>query len=102
MGKDVHVSRMKFYHDASLDIESIMYHVVSSETGIPVQRLMGLVETDDGLKFQVRWSCLSQSDDTLDHLVRVYEDLPNLFEKLLKRKNTPAEHVNKARTVLRL
>eukprot|EP00171_Calliarthron_tuberculosum_P004016 IDg4016t1 len=51
--EDVHVSRLKFYHDPSLDTEAVMAHVVSSETGMPVQRLMRLVESSDGLMVQV-------------------------------------------------
>lgn len=53
--EDIHGSRLKFFHDPSLDKEAIMSHVVSSETGMPVQRLMRLVEADTGLMVQVRW-----------------------------------------------
>ena len=37
---DVHASRLKFNHDADLDAAAIMSHVLSSETGMPVARLL--------------------------------------------------------------
>lgn len=55
MVKEVHGTRLKFHHDPSLDAEAIMPNVVSSETGMPVQRLMRLVENEEGLFVQVLW-----------------------------------------------
>lgn len=50
---DVRDSRWKFYHDSSLETEAIMSDVVASEAGMPVQRLMCLVDSDDGVMVQV-------------------------------------------------
>lgn len=100
--EDIHGSRLKFYHDASLDTNAIMSHVLSSETGMVVQRLLELVESPDGLKVRIRWKGLPASEDTEEPIKNVYEDVPVLLEKLLKRKNTPAHLADKARRVLGL
>lgn len=100
--EDVHCTRLKFYHDPSLDTEAIMSHVISSETGMPVQRLMRLVDSDDGIMVQVRWRGLPESEDTLEPVQKVFEDVPQLLEKLFRRKNTPASLVSKARHALAL
>ena len=99
---DIHGSRLKYYHDPSLDAEAILPHVISSETGMVVQRLLGLVEADDGLKVRIRWKGLPESEDTEEPLQNVYEDVPALLEKLLNRKNTPVDLADKARRALDL
>lgn len=47
--EDVHATKLKFYHEASLNAEAIMPHVLSSETGMEVQRLLRLHKTGSGL-----------------------------------------------------
>lgn len=100
--QEVHGTRLKFYRDSSLNTEAVMSHVVASETGMPVQRLMRLVDTDDGLMVQVRWRGLPDSEDTLEPASKVYEDVPQLFRKLLGRQSAPVDLVAKARRALRL
>lgn len=99
---DVHVSRLKFYHDSSLDTKAILSHLISSETGMVVQRLMSLVDYEDELKVCVRWKGLSPSEDTEEPVENIYQDVPDLFKKLLERKNTPPHLVAKAKRILRL
>lgn len=94
--EDVHCTRLKFYHDPSLDTEAIMSHAISSETGMPVQRLMQLVDTDDGIMVQVRWRGLPPSGDTFEPLAAIYDDVPTLLRKLLQRRNTPGDLKRKA------
>ncbi len=48
-------SRLLFYSGKHLDTEAILPHVLYSETGMPVSRLMGLEEHDDGIYVLVRW-----------------------------------------------
>lgn len=67
-----------------------MSHVVSSETGMVVQRLMKLSKGDGKLMIHVRWRSLPESKDTLEPLHQVYDDVPTLLLKLIARKNTPA------------
>ena len=67
-----------------------------------VQRLLGLVETDDGLKVSIRWKGLPETEDTVEPLQQVYEDVPGLLVKLLNRKNLPTHLADKARLALRL
>ena len=51
---DVHGSRLKFYSDRDLNKPAIMPHVVHSETGMEVARLMSIIERDGDLFVQVR------------------------------------------------
>lgn len=80
-----------------------MPHVLQSETGMPVSRLMRLVEEPDGIKVQVRWKAdLPNAEDTLEPLANVYEDVPKMLLSLLGRKNTVPELAQNARTALAL
>ena len=69
---------------------------------MPVQRPMILVEENGILYVQVRWFGLNPSEDTLEKLERVYEDAPQLVEKLLVRKSTPKTLASKAKSLLKL
>ena len=100
--ESVHGTRLKFYADSSLDTDAILSHAVSSETGMAVQRLMELIDDTDGLKVRVRWKGLGESEDSLEPLQHVYEDVPELLKKLLTRKSTPASIADKARRALTL
>lgn len=99
---EVHGTRLKFYHDASLDQNGIMSDVVSSETGMPVSRLLNLVETKECLLVHVRWKGLGKEEDTLEPLDRIYKDMPVLLKRLLLRKRTPKKLAEKARKLLGL
>lgn len=66
----------------------ILSHFLASETGITVSRVLSLDDTADGLIVSVSWKGMEASEDTLDPLEQVYEDVPNILGKLLKRKNT--------------
>lgn len=79
-----------------------MSHVISSETGMPVARLLKLVKVNDDLKVQVRWKGLSPQGDTLEPLRNVYEDVPQMCDRLLNRKNTPDNLAQEARDTLGL
>lgn len=98
----IHGSRLKYYRDSSLDEMVIMSHVLSSETGMPVARLLKLVKVDDVLNVQVRWKGLSPQEDTFEPLQNVFEDVPNMLDRLLKRKNTPQDLAIEARDALDL
>lgn len=100
--EELHASRLKFYHDPTLNTDVIMSHVIQSETGMTVQRLMGLEEHSDGLYVVVRWKGLPDSDDTLEPIAKVHEDVPAMLERLFQRKNTPRDLVEKARNILAL
>lgn len=64
----------------------IICNVLPSKTGMPVARLMKLVDDNRTLKLHVRWKGLSLSDDTLELLARVKDDVPQLVLKSLDRK----------------
>lgn len=61
LAEDVHGCGLKFYHDCLLETAAIMSHVLSSVTGMLVQRLLRIVDTGDGVKVQVRWLGQSRS-----------------------------------------
>jgi len=100
--EEAHGSRLKFYRDAELDTKVIMSHVLSSETGMPVARLLKLTDEPDGMKVIVRWKGLPHSEDSAESLEHVYEDVPQMLLRLLQRKNTPAPLAEKARRILAL
>lgn len=50
---EAHSTRVKFYPDESLNDSDIISHVLTSETGTTVQRLMRLVEESGGFNVQV-------------------------------------------------
>lgn len=98
--QDVHASMLKFYSDSLLDEKAILSHVLQSETGMVVARLMGLEESPEGLLVQVRWKGLPASEDTYETLERIRQDVPQMLERLLTRKNVPNSLVTKARSDL--
>ena len=99
---DAHVTRLKHYTDSSLDERAIIEHAIQSEHGMPVARLLKLVKNDSGIGVLVRWKGLSSSEDTVEPLQQVFEDVPALLQKLLTRQNTPSELASEARAELRL
>lgn len=86
--EEVHATRLKFYHDQSLDVEAVMPHGLSSRTGMKVQLMMRPFESEEYLIVQVRWRDLSPSEGAEEPLHNVYKDVPDLLRKLLRRKNT--------------
>lgn len=100
--ESIHATRLKYYSDSALDTKAIMSHVVNSEMGMPVARLMRFVESEDGIKIQVRWKGLSPQEDTLEPLQNVFEDVPQMFHKLLQRSATPKRIAEKVRQSLNL
>lgn len=92
----VHGTRLKYYNDESLDTTAILPHVLSSETGMTLSRLLKLMEQNDELFVVVRWKGLSSEEDTMEALKRVYEDVPQLLLKSPSRNNTPSPLREKA------
>lgn len=72
-----------------------MSHVVLSKKGMSVHRLVCLLESEDGLVVEVRWSGSPDSEDTFEPFAEVSEDVSGLLRKLLLRKNTPSDLVAK-------
>ena len=63
---------------------------------------MGLEETEDGIMVHVRWRGLPNSEDTLEPLQRVHEDVPQMLRSLLSRKSIPKALVNLDKAALAL
>ena len=55
---DVLGIRLKFYSDSGSDTCAVLLHVLSSETAMPVARLMKLADDSGCLKVLVRWKGL--------------------------------------------
>lgn len=51
---DIHVSSLKFHHNATLDQEAVPSHVVPSETRMIVHRLVNIFKADDRFLVHVR------------------------------------------------
>lgn len=97
---EVHTTRLKLYHDPSLDVEAVIPHFLSSETGMEVQYLMHLYEPDDGLMVEVRWRGLPPVKDTDECLQKIYEDILDQVRKLSSRRSTIEDLSEKARLEL--
>ena len=98
----VHIVRLKFYHESSVKQEAIMSHVMSSEIGMVVSRLMRIIDEDGDLKVQVRWKGLPDYEDTFEPLQRIYDDAQKILLKLLSRKSTNTALISRAHRELRL
>lgn len=87
---DIQALRLKFYFDSSLDTEAIFPHILSSETGMAISRLLSLVESEEGaILVSIRRKGVNPEEDTFEPLKSVYEDVPKLLHKLLNRNSTP-------------
>ncbi len=97
-----HACRLQFYSDKLLDTEAVFPHVLYSERGMPVARLMGLDETTDRIYVRVHWRGLPRSEDTLEPILKAYEDAPALMKNLLSRKSLPRALVPREKSALSL
>lgn len=57
--------------------------------------MIELIDTDDVMNVLTLWKGLGPSEDTLESLGTVYEDVPEPLLKLLERKNTPVDPADK-------
>ena len=99
---DTHGTCLKFYRNRSLETRLVMSHVLSYESGMPVARLMRLIDTADGFKVLIGWKGLPNSEDSAEPLVRVFEDVSQMLVRLVDRKTTPPDLAEKARQILAL
>lgn len=97
---EIHATRLKFYADDALNSDAILPHVVSSETGMKIQRLLHLTEKAKIIYVLVRWRGLPSAEHTEEPIQNVYEDVPGLLLKLLSRKTTAPALTEKDRLEL--
>lgn len=79
-------SPKQVYHYGSIEKEAIMYNVQRSETVMILKRLIGATNTDDGIIVKLRWRGLTVSEETLEPLAQIYEDIPQPLHKLIRWK----------------
>lgn len=94
---EVHVSKLKFYLDYSLDKKAIMSHVLSPKTGMVIKRLLCLEDAGDGMCVVVRWKRLPKSENTTEPYAIIWKAVPELFKNSLQHKNTTAALDDKAK-----
>lgn len=99
---NIHASRLKHFRDSEIDEVAIMSLVFQSETGKVGSRLLVLEKSPDGLFVHVRRKGLDHSEDSLEHIVHVYGDVPVLFKKLLERRSATVGLASKVRSTLAL
>lgn len=73
-----------------------MFHVLVTETEMLVARHMKLIYTNNRLHFQFFLKSLSASENTVEHLQKIYEDVPKMVLRLLDCSNTPTNFVQKS------
>lgn len=86
-----HATRLKLRRYSLLDEKAITSHVLSSETGMPVSRLLRLVEDGGQLKVLVRCKGFNESETTEKPLAQLNEDVSKLVRKLLDQNSTPPD-----------
>lgn len=79
-----------------------MSQVVVSEKGMFVHRVLILVELDDRLDVKVCWRGLSESENTIEHIHQLYQNISQLLTKLLRHKRKPSAFAKQARNELNL
>lgn len=94
--ENIYGNRLKFYRDASVETEAIMSHVLSSETGMPVTKLLETELKKQKLFVLVLWKGLLHSKEIIELLCCIYDVVPGLVRKLLRRKNSSPTLVTKA------
>lgn len=67
---------------------------------MPVQRLLELADSSDGMKGRVLWRALPEFADSLEPVENVYSGVPILPQKLLERWSTPKSLSEKVQKVL--
>lgn len=61
-----------------------------------MSRLLGLVDHEGKLFFSDSWKGLVYSEDKMGRLICVYEDVPQHFVAILRRKNSEVKIRDKA------
>lgn len=79
---EVHTPRIKFYHDASLSTKVSMSNLLISKTGMVVQRLFRLVDTNRGSQVSTRGD-LPESKKSIGPLFEIYADVLDPLKNLL-------------------
>lgn len=82
----VHGTRLRGYHNASVNRTAILFHVLSSETGLLVSRSLKLIEQHGKLFVVVRWKSLSSEENNIEPLKRIYDDVPQPTTQFIKQK----------------
>lgn len=88
--EDLHSSRLKLFPDTAVNETHIMSHVLQSQTRMVVSRILSVGETPDSLFVRVCGKGFETSEDSLEPIAGVYEDVPAILERLLLHKITPS------------
>lgn len=81
---------------------TVMTHVLPSETGIVISRVLRLLKKNSPLYFVVPWEGVTSCDATIELIARIYEDVTRLLPRPLVRKTTPNGLCAKAHAALNL
>jgi hypothetical protein len=76
---DVHSSRLRIYHDASLELYAeFIEHIAHNEKGYPVECLLELKYSKEDKRFMafVSWLGFLQQESTWKPLISLHEDVP--------------------------
>ena len=84
--EQVHAAELRFYCDSRLDTIAILPHVTYSETRMSVSRLLSIEKVGSDIYVHVRWKGPPHSDETLEPLRHVFQDVPRLLKNLHNRK----------------
>lgn len=77
---DIHASRLNLFRHSNIE-KIAMLHLLQSETVMVVSQLLCLKDCPNGLYVRICWKELSNEEDTLEPFARVYNYVPQPFNK---------------------
>jgi hypothetical protein len=98
----VHSTRLRFYHDASLDVTAeLLEQIAHNDLGYDVQSIKDLRFDSETKQYQVlvSWLGFESDDDTWEPLLVMHEDVPDKVETLFRHSKKP-DLVTNARAAL--
>ena len=85
----VHATRLQLYEGKTWNPKNEIVNLYSSDRGhLEVKRFVDLRQKNELLELKVRWLGFKKDDDTWEPLLIMAEDLPELVEKFLIKKNS--------------
>jgi hypothetical protein len=88
----VHSTRLRFYHDASLDVTAgLLGQIALNELGYDVQSIKDIRYSSETKQYQVlvSWLGFESDDDTWEPLLLMYDDVSDKVETLFRHSKKP-------------
>jgi hypothetical protein len=87
----VHVSRLRFYHDASLNItEALRRQIAHDDAGFEIDHFKGWRHNPDAKRWEIHcsWRGFTADEDSWEPLTSLYADVPVFLKRYLQKHRT--------------